>query len=67
MYPLYTGRLFHLYMLDESICHFRGICRFYSNFYGNLTNTVDPDQTPHYVASYMGLHCLPITLLRVSR
>ena len=23
--PLYTGRLFHCYMLDESICHFRGV------------------------------------------
>ena len=22
---LYSGRLFHCYMLDESICHFRGI------------------------------------------
>ena len=54
-------------MLDESICHFRGICRFYSNFDGELVNTVDPGQTPHYEASDLGLHCLPITLLRVSR
>ena len=23
--PLYTGRLFHSYMLDESICNFRGV------------------------------------------
>ena len=23
--PLYTGRLFHCYMLDESICHLRGV------------------------------------------
>ena len=23
--PLYTGRLFHCCMLDESICHFRGV------------------------------------------
>ena len=30
-------------------------------------NSVDPDQTPHYVASDLGLHCLPVTLLRVSR
>ena len=22
--PLYTGGLFHCYMLDESICHFMG-------------------------------------------
>ena len=31
-----------------------------------LPNNVDPDQTPHYVASDLGLHCLPMTLLRVS-
>ena len=23
--PLYTGGLFHCYMLDESICRFRGV------------------------------------------
>ena len=23
--PLYTDGLFHCYMLDESICHFRGV------------------------------------------
>ena len=23
--PLHTGGLFHCYMLDESICHFRGV------------------------------------------
>ena len=23
--PLYTGRLFRCYMLDKSICHFRGV------------------------------------------
>ena len=33
----------------------------------SLTNTVDPDQTPHDVASDLGLHCLPITLFQVSR
>ena len=26
-----------------------------------------PGQTPHNVASDLGLHCLPMTLLRVSR
>ena len=31
-----------------------------------LANSGDPDQTPHSVASDLGLHCLPITLLRVS-
>ena len=28
---------------------------------------VDPDQTPYYGASDPGLHCLPMTFLRVSR
>ena len=35
--PLYIGGLFHYYMLDESICHFRvsGLfCLFYSIFDG---------------------------------
>ena len=27
----------------------------------------DPDQTPRFAASDLGQHCLPITLLRVSR
>ena len=30
-------------------------------------NSVDPDQMPHFVASDLGLHCLPIVLLGVSR
>ena len=48
-------------MLDESICHFRGILSFLFYFWWKilLANTVDPDQTPHYVASDLGLHCLP--------
>ena len=28
-----------------------------------FANNVDPDQTPHSVASDLGLHCLPITIL----
>ena len=44
-------------------------CCFYSIFDGKilLAKNVDPDQTPHYVASDLGLHCLPMTLLQVSR
>ena len=60
-------------MLDESICHFRGvrsICYFNSIFDKKKTpvsNTINPNQTPHYVASDLGLHCLPMTLLQVSK
>ena len=32
-----------------------------------FANSGDPDQTLHSVASGLGLHCLPITLLGVSR
>ena len=32
-----------------------------------FANSGDPDQMPHSVASDLGLHCLPITLLGVSR
>ena len=42
---------------------------FYSTFLWRvlLANNVDPDQMPHYVASDLGLHCLLMTLLGISR
>ena len=59
-------------MLGKSICHFRGVgsiflLLFYFRWKLLLANSVDPDQMSHYVASDLGLHCLPMTLLRVSR
>ena len=32
-----------------------------------FANSGDPDQTPRSAASDLGLHCLPITLLGVSK
>ena len=32
-----------------------------------FVNNEDPDQTPHSAVSELGLHCLPITILGVSR
>ena len=32
-----------------------------------FANSEDPDQVPHSAASDLGLHCLPVTLLWVSR
>ena len=32
-----------------------------------FANSGDPDQMPHFAASDLDLHCLPITLLGVSR
>ena len=31
------------------------------------SNNVDPDKMPQYVLADLGLHCLPMTLLRVCR
>ena len=40
-------------------------CSFYSILMEILlANNVDPDQMPNYVASDLGLHCLPMTLSR---
>ena len=71
-YPLYPGGPFHWYILDETICHDMGVgsilwilSYFWRKFL--LANNVDPNQTPHNVASDLGLHCLPETILRVSR
>ena len=61
----------HCYMFDESICHFRGVGYILAlSFYYRKVlsaNTVDPDQTPHNMASDLGLHCLPVTRLLVYR
>ena len=32
-----------------------------------FANSGGPDQMPHSAASDQGLHCLPVSLLRVSR
>ena len=32
-----------------------------------FANSEDPDQTPRSAASDLGLHCLPVTLLGISR
>ena len=56
-------------MFHEIMCQFRvsGLFVAFSLFLMEnlLANNVDPDQMPHYVASDLGLHCLPMTLLRV--
>ena len=61
--------LFSLLILK---CHFRGVSSillllFYFWWKILLANNVGPDQMPHYVASELDLHCLPMTLLWVFR
>ena len=40
---------------------------FYFSWKIMLANTVDPEQVPNYMASDLGLHCLPMSFLQVSR
>ena len=58
-------------MLNESRgCHLRRVRSISSlSFYfvENPVITEDPNQRPHNVASDLGLPCLPMALLRVSR
>ena len=61
---LYTGGLFHCYMLDETICNFRGVrLSFFRNLYKKMAacfaNSGDPDQMPPSAASDLDLHSLP--------
>ena len=53
-------------MLDESICLFMGVGLFVSFILllmkSHVSKHVDPDQTPHDVASDLSLHCLSMTL-----
>ena len=64
--PSYTGRLFHFICWTSPLVILREsglFCRFYSIFDRNflLANIVDPDQTPHHVASDIYLHCMTMT------
>ena len=71
LYPLFTGGIFHCYSLEKSICILgeSGLfCPIYSIFIKMpIANNEGPYQIPHCVVSDLGLHCLSMTLLRVSR
>ena len=62
------------YILEESNFNFRyiklcdlDIPREKRKMAKLFANRGDPDQMSHSVVSHLGLHCLPITLLGVSR
>ena len=59
-------------MLDESILSFQGCQVFFVTFIlflmeNSVSKQVDPVQTHHYVASDLGLHCLPMIIIQVPR
>ena len=64
--PLVTNGLSNPYHLDESIFNFRGFgINFSFSFHFPMkimaANTIAPDGTPRFVASHLGLFCLPMS------
>ena len=62
----------YLNSLDMSIFLYRGVLLvFIITMFCEMSelnaNSVDPDQTPHSVASDLGLYCLPKSLLLGAR
>ena len=68
------SRLFYLSYLDKSISIIRDVWLFFcfiAMFYIHSlvlnANSVDPDQMPHYAASDLGLHFLPVSRIWDAR
>ena len=69
--PLKTDWALPYYKLEESIFDFRYVKLYDVDIPKEkkvelFANSADPDQTPRSVASDLGLHCLPVTRLKVS-
>ena len=66
-----SSGLFYLNSLDRSISCIRGVWLVFITTVAELfklnANSVDPDQTLRSAASDLGLHCLSIIRLLVSR
>ena len=45
---IYRGASYNLYLLSEDPFYY---------IYIFITSSADPDETPHYVAFHLGLHC----------
>ena len=70
--PFTPNGLFYFNFSDRSISNRRSSDSFFiiKIFYRIpvfFANSVDPDQTPQTAASDLGLHCLPMSLLRDAR
>ena len=63
----------HSYQLDQSISNLRVVGWYYHSHsnsnrrFCKQTVEGDPDQTPHSVASDLGLHCLPMSYKKDAR
>ena len=69
--PFKPNGISQCYQLDHSISVFRVVGQyfsFFSNFKRNLfANSGEPDQTPHFVASDLVFHCLPMSHKKAAR
>ena len=60
--------LTHLCLIGPFHFHFKGCYVLFFTFIQILqANSGDPDQTPHSVAFYLGVHCLPISQKKDTR
>ena len=53
--PLYTGGLYHCYMLDESICHFRGVRAIFGFYFILMENPFRKQGRPRSEATLCGI------------
>ena len=71
--PFTQSGLFCLNSLDRSMFSIRDVClvfiiiMYFFLIFELNANSTDLDQTPRSAASDLGLHCLPVSLLRDSR
>ena len=70
--PFMPSGLFHLISLDRSISYIRDILLVlllpsFIEIPVFNANSLDPDQTPRFAASDLGLHCLSMSLLWDAR
>ena len=65
--PFMPNGLFYLNSLDRFIFFIGGVWFIFVGISELNANNVDPDQMPCSVASDLGLHCLPMSLLGDAR
>ena len=71
--PLKPNEISNSYQLDQSIPILRVVGRYFFIFIQfliieySVSNSGDPDQTPHSPASDLGMHCLPMSHKKGAR
>ena len=70
-YPFMPNGISHLYqlpLLGESISNLMVVIySFIFKVHSHIANSGDTDQTPHFMAADLGLHCLPMSHKKDAR